>query len=63
MNRRAAPRERDVINVNIAWTVYVGSRMHGYSIGVVHGADRRQAMAEARKLHSQPRLFVVESFR
>lgn len=62
--RPRRPREVDVINVNLAWTVVVGTRMHGYSIGVVRGADRRQAMVEARKAHpDKARLFVMESFR
>lgn len=62
MTRRG--RMIDVIDVNTDWTVFVGTRLHGYSVGVVRGADRRQAMAEARKAHpDKARLFVMESFR
>jgi hypothetical protein len=57
-----AKREPDVINVYRYWTAWVGSRRHGYSVGVVQHAERHLALRAARAKWPEMRItFVTES--
>lgn len=52
-------RQRDVINVNRSWTAFTGTRMCGFSVGIVYGADYQQAMQQAKaRFPDERRMFV-----
>lgn len=54
-------REPDVINVNIWWTAWVGTRRNGFSVGMVQHADRWLALQAARAKYPNQRIdFVTE---
>ena len=54
-------REPDVINVNIWWTAWVGTRRNGYAVGYVQHANRQLAMQAARAKYPGERIdFVTE---
>lgn len=55
------PREIDVIDVNINWSVWVGTLSHGYRIGTVKAHDRLAARVAAREAFPGTRIgFVSE---
>lgn len=53
----------DVIDVNRRWGVWVGSRRHGYLVGVVRAPDYRSAMTAARAAHPATRIGFLEEDR
>lgn len=55
-------RERDVIDVNRTWTVFVGNRRHGYSIGTIRHSDSFLARQSARAAWPDIRIGFVEEF-